>query len=870
MTKNEELRRFGNDLVGLIPWGAHLCQFYETKQDLIDILVPYFAEGLRSNEFCMWVTSKPLEVREATEALREAVSNLDEYISRKQIEIISYDDWYMLDGKFDSDRVLQGWVEKENDALKRGFEGLRLTGNTFWIERELWNSFVDYEEAVNSVIGKHRMIALCTYCLKSCSGTDVVDVVRNHVGTLIKQVNEWYLIEDATRRQVANGALKLSNQKYSALFENMQDGFAYHKMLFDERGKPVDYVFLEVNDAFERLTGLKREDVIGKRVTQVLPGVEKDPADWIGVYGKVALTGESVRFENYSQHLNRWYLVSAYSPEKNYFVATFEDVTERKLAEEEIKHLNAFQRRVFESIKDELMVIDLRNFTVLMANNILLKNVGMEEKEVIGRQCFAVTHHNSERCSTPAHTCPVTEMLRTGKSITVEHTHFDSKGNPIYVEVSASPITDQEGNIVQAVHLARDITERKKAEEMLHESQRDLIHAQSMGKIGSWRLDIQRNVLQWSDELFSMFGVAKGTPLTYETFLSIVHPDDREYVDQQWKAGLQGEPYDIEHRIIVDDQVKWVRERAELELDRDGMLLGGFGTAQDITDFVAMREKIRDYSKHLESYSKELEDTQKRLEEKAAEVEEYATRMEELAEKRAEKLRDAERLAAIGATAGMVGHDIRNPLQSIDGSLFLAKQSIFSSSAKNGEKRELIKELDLINEQIVYINRMVADLQDFAKKATPQFEETDIRKSITDSLSLISIPGNIKVNVIFSEEPLTLALDRTHIKRVFVNLIRNAIQAMPDGGTLTIIGSRKDSDVWIHFEDTGVGIAEEVKPNIFTPLFTTKSKGQGFGLAVCKKLVESNGGEITFESEEENGTVFMIRLPAGSNNRGDR
>jgi hypothetical protein len=99
------LRSFGIDLVGAGPWGTHLCQFYESKEDLIDILVPYFAEGLRSNKFCMWVTSPPLEVAEATEALRKVVPNLEEYFRKGQIEIISYNDWYMLGGKFDSDRV---------------------------------------------------------------------------------------------------------------------------------------------------------------------------------------------------------------------------------------------------------------------------------------------------------------------------------------------------------------------------------------------------------------------------------------------------------------------------------------------------------------------------------------------------------------------------------------------------------------------------------------------------------------------------------------------------------------------------------------------------------------------------------------------
>ena len=116
-------------------------------------------------------------------------------------------------------------------------------------------------------------------------------------------------------------------KQFNMFFERMMDGFAYHKIILNKAGKPVDYVFLEVNDAFERMTGLQKEKIIGKKVTEVLKGIEKDPVDWIGTYGKVAVTCESIQFENYAQPLGKWYNISAYSPEKGYFVAIFEDIT---------------------------------------------------------------------------------------------------------------------------------------------------------------------------------------------------------------------------------------------------------------------------------------------------------------------------------------------------------------------------------------------------------------------------------------------------------------------------------------------------------------------------------------------------------------
>ena len=141
--------------------------------------------------------------------------------------------------------------------------------------------------------------------------------------------------------------------------------------------------------------------------------------------------------------------------------------------------------------------------------------------------------------------------------------------------------------IVEALH-------RVRAERALSDSRKDLSHAQAVGNIGSWRLNVKQNVLTWSDENHRIFGIPKGTPMTYETFLSTVHPDDREYVDKKWKAGLAGEHYDIEHRIIVEGQIKWVREKAHLEFDKNGELLGGFGTTQDITERKKAEEALRE------------------------------------------------------------------------------------------------------------------------------------------------------------------------------------------------------------------------------------------------------------------------------------
>ncbi len=191
----EKGRKFGTyvNAVDTATWGTHLALFYLTKQDLVDILVPYFKVGLENNEFCIWITSEPLSETEAGEAMSKALPNLAQYLERGQIEIIPHTEWYLKGGAFNRQRLLNAWVGKYDQALANGYGGMRLTGNTSWLAEEDWENFIDYEEAIDSVIGEHQMLAICTYPLDRCGASEVVDVIRNHQFSLIKRKGEWVL-----------------------------------------------------------------------------------------------------------------------------------------------------------------------------------------------------------------------------------------------------------------------------------------------------------------------------------------------------------------------------------------------------------------------------------------------------------------------------------------------------------------------------------------------------------------------------------------------------------------------------------------------------------------------------------------------------
>ena len=264
-----DMRQSGIDVIGPVAWGTHFCQFYETHQDLIETLVPFFREGLAANEFCMWITSAPLQTDQAKDALRTAVPNIDRYIDRGQIEILDYSQWYTRSGKFSAEEVLQGWVDKLNAALERGYEGLRMTGNTSWLEPAFWEDFVRYEKMVNNVIGRYRMLAVCTYGLQKCDAIAILDVVANHQFALIKRSGRWEIIESIRNKKMEMD-LQESEQRYRAFIANSSEGIYRLESeqpmpVFLPEDEQIEFILqhakiAECNDAFARIYGLKSPD----------------------------------------------------------------------------------------------------------------------------------------------------------------------------------------------------------------------------------------------------------------------------------------------------------------------------------------------------------------------------------------------------------------------------------------------------------------------------------------------------------------------------------------------------------------------------------------------------------------------------------
>jgi signal transduction histidine kinase len=207
-----ELRKTGVDVVGDMPWGTHFCLFYDTKTALLDTVVPYCRAGLETGEFCLWVVAPPLTVDEALQALRIAVPGFDQYHADGSIEIVGAHDWYLQDGAFDLARVIAGWNEKLARASAKGYAGVRVTGDTAWLERKDWNDFLEYEESLNVAIAGQRLTVLCTYPLAACGATEILDVVRTHQFAVTRRLGTWEVIETAGHKQAKAEIKRLNDE----------------------------------------------------------------------------------------------------------------------------------------------------------------------------------------------------------------------------------------------------------------------------------------------------------------------------------------------------------------------------------------------------------------------------------------------------------------------------------------------------------------------------------------------------------------------------------------------------------------------------------------------------------------------------------
>jgi len=276
----------------------------------------------------------------------------------------------------------------------------------------------------------------------------------------------------------------------------------------------------------------------------------------------------------------------------------------------------------------------------------------------------------------------------------------------------------------------------------------------------------------------------------------------------------------------------------------------------DITERKQAEKALQEKNEQLDAQNEELRATEEEL---RASNEELQATNDKLIEAQEQLIR-SEKLAAIGQLASGVGHELRNPLGSIKNAVFYVRNRIANTDLPTSEPR-LVEFLDIIDDEVNAANKVITDLLGFSRVAKPAVSPANIAGIIEDALKHTPLPENIELAKDINNNLPMVMVDADQIKQVFINIALNALQAMPEGGHLDIRVSDKGEFVEVEFADTGGGIPKSIMNKIFDPLFTTKAKGVGLGLSVCKSILERHDGDIRVESKVGKGTTFTLSLP---------
>ena len=520
-----EMRKTGVDVVGDVPWGTHFCLFYETRADLLETLVAYCKAGLENQEFCLWVVAEPLVVEDATHALKRAVPQFDEYFADHSIEIVAARDWYFPDGQFDLNRVIGGWNQKLAHASAKGYAGVRVTGDTAWLEKKNWKDFCEYEESLNQAIAGQRLAVLCTYPLAACGAAEILDVVRTHQFAVTKRRGSWDVIETAGHKQAKAEIKRLNEELEQRVLERTSELTTVNKELIKE--------VLQRKRAEEALLRSEAYLAEGQRLThtgswacniatrEILHSSEEhsrlygfDPENGTPSFeqmvqrihpedrARVVETAERANCEgkDFEAHFRAVlpdgttkYVYGVAHPvfkpsgDVGEFVGILIDVTERRLAEQATGLLAA----VVESSHDAIVSKNLDG-VITSWNKGAERLFGYTAEEAVGQNITLIIppdHRGEERT--------IVERLTRGERVDqFETVRMRKDGSLLDVALTISPIKDAADRVVGASKLARDITERKRAEETLRQAQADLAHINRVTTMGELTASLTHEIKQ--------------------------------------------------------------------------------------------------------------------------------------------------------------------------------------------------------------------------------------------------------------------------------------------------------------------------------------------------------------------------------------
>jgi len=611
--------------------------------------------------------------------------------------------------------------------------------------------------------------------------------------------------------------LHKSEQDYRRLFEGMLEGFALHEIVCDESGKPVDYRFLSVNPAFERITGLSAKNLVGRTVLDVMPETEMV---WIERYGRVALTGEPDHFEEYNHPLKRHFKIEAFSPQIGQFVVVFEDITKRKQAEARLR----LQSGALEAAANAIVITDSKG-VIQWANAAFTGYTGYSVTEAIGNTPSLLKSGKQD----PAFYQNLWKTILAGDVWQGEMINRRKDGSHYPEEMTITPMKDKQGEVTHFIAVKNDISERKQAEGTLRASEeryRSILNA-SPDAIFITDMKDGRHLMV-SPGAVAMFGCDSEQDMVGALFTDFIVPEDRERIASNVALTLQGKFQGlVEYRAMRADGSTFDMEaNGEMIRDAEGFPTQMVAIVRDITERKQMQEDMM----------------------------------------------RTHRIESIGRLAAGVAHDLNNILTPIILSAEMLRQ------VKESETRESI--IETIEECAQRGANVVNQVLTFGRGAKGERTTLQLNRIGHEIVKVIreTFPKNIAIINSIPSDLWPVKADATQIHQILLNLCINARDAMPEGGSLLITGENVEIDenfaamvsdarpedyAMVSISDSGSGIPSEIIGKIFDPFFTTKEigKGTGLGLSTVIGIVRSHGGFVTVKSGVDRGSNFKVFLP---------
>jgi two-component system, LuxR family, sensor kinase FixL len=478
-----------------------------------------------------------------------------------------------------------------------------------------------------------------------------------------------------------------------------------------------------------------------------------------------------------------------------------------------IKTINLFMESLFNGIDEEIMVID-NDFRINEANKAFLERCGLKKVDVVGRRCNELKERPWAPCAGDGSLCPSLRAARSGESVEISHVYKDpeTKDRKEYVTISY-PLKDEDQEIRYFLEISRDVTEYRQLILKLQRSENRMKAVLDTATDAIISIDKNQKIILFNNAAQRIFGYPGKDALGKD--LGILVPAIYGNHSKFIKKFLGKKDSDIIGKTISLKAVRNGGEIFPIELSLSSLEVG---------DRVIFTAIIRDKTEEQKMKSKMLQ---------------------------------SERLAAVGQAVAHVAHEIKNPLMIIGG---------FSSQIRsNLEDEKDCRKLDMVLEEVMRLEHLVADLGDFTKAYTLVKRPADLNSVIKDVLQIMSgvcAPEKYTFKKQLSEEINEIECDPDKLKQVFINIISNGLEAMHNGGTISITTEKIAKGVQIKITDEGIGIPPDELQNIFEPFYTTREHGSGLGLSISYKLIEAHSGEIWAVSEPGQGTTFVIHLPA--------